>query len=87
MNDQHEYQNKKLGDLQAEFYSPESLQQTISDFSMYLTGSLKTNGHVTFVALAIDPVFASQSRRVVQEFLNYALDLTMRERFGAAGTV
>ncbi len=67
--------------LDKEFYPLTCLQKAISDFSEFLDGSLSDEGNAIIVNIAISSQYTPNSSVVIREFLNYALDLSLKNRF------
>ena len=67
--------------LQRDFYSHECVTQALVDFHEYMDGGSAVEKGEIVLNLEVRPPFSDQARLIVREFLNYALDLTLRARF------
>lgn len=67
--------------LQIEFYDPVCVAEAIGEFREYLSGELAPLGNEIRVDLSVNPSYANEKIRILREFLNYALDLSLKGRF------
>ncbi len=70
--------------LQTDFYSPECVTQALADFGEYLSGSWELSGDEMHVQVRVTPYYAAERSRILREFLNYVLDLSLKLRFADA---
>ena len=68
-------------ELDTEFYFVSSVREAISDFREYVTASLSIHGNRISVDLTMRSRYASQSAKILNELLNYALDLSLKTYF------
>jgi len=67
--------------LQSEFYSLECVAKALSDFREFASATTVPLRDGIRLDLNVNPVFANESKRIMCEFLNYALDLSIKRRF------
>ena len=69
-------------ELATEFYDVDSVAGAVTEFQEYLNGTWTIAGGGIQVRVTIRPLFDAHARkRIVREFLNYTLDLSLRKRF------
>lgn len=69
--------------LQTEFYRPECVARALADFEKYLTAKETEQADAVLIELSIRQHADGQDQLIVREFLNYALDLTLKRYFEA----
>jgi hypothetical protein len=69
-------------ELATEFYDAGSVALAVSGYQEYLSGISVIADRDVRVQITIKPSFDAHDRkRIVREFLNYALDLSLHKRF------
>ncbi len=66
--------------LELSLYTQKALEQGISDYSKYLEAKVKQFPSEVIAELEVRDEWKTKSEEIIDQFLNYVLDLSIKER-------